>query len=289
MILPIEMQNKTTKPCSVLMPIRNKLGEGLFVTTNCIYWLDILSSMLFIMDSSNKEIISYKLPEQASDIWKVDLERYVYLATESGVATFDIKAGSWILNAKLPSAEITSAMRANDGGVLTSEIYCFGTMAKSPVKDKGALYIFNGKKITKVYDGISIPNSFIKLNDTQMLITDSLEQVVYKFTFAKDYSKIVEREIWVDHSADNITPDGGCIDKLNNIYMAIWDGFCIQKYDKHGMFLAKIPLNVPRATNCKLNANEDILYVTTATEGLTKKELQLYPDSGGVLEIKLTK
>jgi len=273
---------------SVAVPIQNKLGEGLYLTPNAIYWLDILNSTLFIQ-TNDKKVFNYILPEQASDIWRVDLERYVYLATESGIATFDVKTNTWNLNAKLPSADINPAMRANDGGILTNEIYCFGTMAKNPVKDKGSLYIYNGKKVFKVYDGISIPNSFIKLNDTQMLITDSLKQIIYKFTFAEDYTRIVCRDIWVDHSADNITPDGGCIDKLNNIYIAIWDGFCVNKYDKNGMLLAKIPLNTPRATNCKLNANEDVLYVTTATEGLTKKELLLYPNSGSVLEIKLTK
>ena len=215
--------NLSTTSCS--------LGEGLFVTSDAIYWLDIVNSLLFIKYEAGNEF-SYKLPEQASDIWKVENGRYVYLATESGIATFDTKNEQWSLISKLPLLCVD--MRANDGGILNHDVYCFGTMAKNAVRKKGALYIYSGGSVLPVYTGLSIPNTFIKLNSTQMLISDSLEQVIYKFTFSNDYSKVISRETWVEHSSDNITPDGGCMDCNGNIYIAIWDGFCINKYDIDG-------------------------------------------------------
>ena len=122
-----------------------------------------------------------------------------------------------------------------------------------------------------------------------MLISDSLEQVIYKFTFSNDYSKVISRETWVEHSSDNITPDGGCMDCNGNIYIAIWDGFCINKYDIDGKLLGKISLDVPRPTNCKLSTDESVLYITTASEGLTENEMLQYPYSGCVLKVKLVK
>jgi sugar lactone lactonase YvrE len=276
-------QNTYSTPLTL---VNSSLGEGLLVKSNAIYWLDITKSLLYIRCFSGDEI-SFQLPEQASDIWKVEKERYIYLASESGLVLFDAVSEQWSLISRLP--KIKHSIRANDGGSFSSDIYCFGTMSKKGIKSKGSLYIYNGREITHVFSKISIPNTFVKLNATQMLISDSLEKVIYKFSFSKDYSKVLEQKVWVDHRVDNLIPDGGCIDSNGNIYIAIWDGFCINKYNRDGKLLAKLNIDVPRPTNCKLDVDESKLYVTTASEGLTEEEILLYPKSGCLLEVNLAK
>ena len=265
------------------------LGEGLHISPCGIFWLDIINSKLFFKNA-NSPTHEFKLPEQASDIWKVMGNRYVFLATESGIAKFDLVTKGWSIIGKLPNNRLSSELRANDGGELKDSYYCFGTMSKNPTNKKdGSIYVFNGTKVFEIYRGISIPNSFIKISKREMLISDSLEKIIYKFTFSEDYLTVISKEIWVDHSQDGIIPDGGCIDRKGNIYVAIWGGFCVNKYDKKGMLLSKIKLNVPHPTNCKLNSDESILFVTTARYGMSEKEVKYHPDSGSVLAVELIK
>jgi len=44
---------------------------------------------------------------------------------------------------------------------------------------------------------------------------------------------------------------------------------------------------VVRPTNCKFDSDNSMLWVTSASEGLTKKELEKYPQSGNTMVYKL--
>lgn len=274
--------SKKNKNVTVFHHSKNLLGEGLFIDNLAIYWLDITNSLL-LTKTYDGEFNQYTLPEKASSIWKLELD-LLYLASESGICTFSLKTKQWNTVAKV---EQSPAYRANDGGCIFDDKYLFGTMLKEPQEGLGLLYLTNGRNIEEVFSGIAIPNSFILKTKNEILISDSLKKIIYSFKFNELTQKITKVDIWLDLSSSDFTPDGGCIDSQNNIYIAMWDGACVNKYDNDGNFLLSYQLNALRPTNCKLSIDEHFLYVTTATEDMSDNLLNMYPDSGSVLKIEL--
>jgi sugar lactone lactonase YvrE len=263
----------------------NILGEGLHICNTGIYWLDIIEKKFFV--KLNKcNIQEFDLPAQASSIWKVE-NQLIYLASESGICTFDLKTNKWTVITSMSESDFSSSMRTNDGAGIDDECYFFGSMEKSPSGTNGALYIAMQQSISKVYDGIGIPNSFIRISELSFLVSDSLKGLIYCFTFNEQYTVIDKKELWLDLSESDFTPDGGCIDSHGNIYIAMWDGYCINKYDKSANLLSVLELPVPRPTNCKLSLDEKSLYVTSAREGLTMSDLKNSPNSGALFKIEL--
>jgi sugar lactone lactonase YvrE len=268
----------------VRQTVENLLGEGLFISAEGEFWLDIMRSELFVK-LNNKPLHVYSLPEQASAIWKV-VGSLVYLATESGISTFDRYTKCWTVVAALATNH-NSSMRANDGCAIDNDFYFFGTMEKKPTRANGSLYLFDGDSLNQVYSGIGIPNTFVRLGKYTFLISDSLKQIIYKFTFSSQFTDIEKKEVWLDLSMHSYTPDGGCIDEHGNIYIAMWDGNAIHKYNIYGDLLNVYKVPVPRPTNCKLSMDKKSLLVTTARESLSRKELMNSPLSGALLTIKL--
>lgn len=246
---------------NVIESSRNILGEGLYIYDGKIYWLDIISRKLFIRDLDG--IHEYNLPEQAGTVLDVFGDE-VFLASESGVCVYDISNFSWFVKCCIPTNLRLFDERANDGVKVDENKYLFGTMKKEDQELNGALWITNKNESIKIYEKIGIPNSFIKLSDYIYLISDSLLKLVYKFEFEPSFLKVKSKEVWLDLSSENYTPDGGCIHG-EFVYFAMWDGYCINKYDLLGNFISKIQLPIKRPTNCKLyNCNS--LIVTSAKE-----------------------
>jgi len=268
----------------VLVNTENLLGEGLYVTSNGLFWLDIISKKLFVKFDC-RQVKEFTLPEMASSVWKVD-GALVYMVSVSGVCTFNLNTKSWTVLARMPEKKI-KLMRANDGIGINNDCFLFGTMELEPTGKEGALYIYNGKRIVKIYDGIGIPNSFIKVSDNTFLISDSFEQKVYRFTLNKQLSAIIKKTLWLDLAGYEYTPDGGCCDDKSYIYLSMWDGYCINKYDNNANLVSVYKLSVKRPTNCKISNDKKHLVVTTAREGIPIEQLTNNPYSGSLLQIRL--
>ena len=145
----------------------------------------------------------------------------------------------------------------------------------------------NGKDRV-VYEGIAIPNTFIRIPHTNsLLISDSFEQKTFRFNFDNAWDKVLDKSIWLDLSSTKKTPDGGCISSSGRIFISIWDGFEVLELDLHGSIVDIFKLPVPRPTNCVLNSSEDILFVTSAFDGLSESIRKKYPLSGSILTVNL--
>lgn len=181
-------------------------------------------------------------------------------------------------------------LRANDGSVGPDGKYWFGTMEKSPSGLNGRLYSMDSKgKLVDQDAQIGIPNSFIWLDERFVLISDSFLQKTFKVELLES-GKLdwVNREVWLDLSHTDSTPDGGALDADGNVWLAVWGGASIHKYSPDAFLLEKIELNALQPTSCAFGGvNMDELLITTATEGLSSEQLSQYPDSGKVMLRKM--
>jgi sugar lactone lactonase YvrE len=265
----------------------SKLGEGVYwdEVSESLFWLDILNSKLF--KSSGDKIFSYQLVEKASVILDVK-KNEVYLANESGIIIFDLNLSTIERVSYTPGIYGSDVYRSNDGLKLKENLYIYGVMLNKPVKGDGVLVLSQNGVSRIVYEGISIPNTFIKIpNCNSLLITDSFDGIVYKMNFNSTWSSVQGIEKWFNLSCTRATPDGGCISSDGRIFLAIWDGFKVLELNLDGKLIKEFEIPIPRPTNCTLNTEENKLFITSAYEGLSDHDRNKYPLSGSILIIDI--
>ena len=95
---------------------------------------------------------------------------------------------------------------------------------------------------------------------------------------------VESKTVWLDLSAEKLTPDGGCISSEGRIFIAIWDGFKIIELDIAGNIVDEFKIPIPRPASCVLDAKEDRLFVTSAYEGLLEIKEKIIPCLGQLLK-----
>jgi sugar lactone lactonase YvrE len=267
--------------------IRSELGEGIYwsLSQKALFWLDINESKLFRAIGEN--VHCYQLTEKASCVLNVE-NNNVYLVSENGIFCFNIDLNERYSISKIPLRYDLDDYRSNDGVMLSNNLYLYGVMNNNPSKRDGAVIVSKNGIDSVVYEGIAIPNTFIRIPDTNsILISDSFEKKVYKFHFNSSWDTVLKKEIWLNLSDTNATPDGGCLSSDGCIFIAIWDGYRIMKLDINGIVLNEYTVPVPKPTSCVFNEDESKLYVTTAYEGMSKISLDRFPLSGSILTVNL--
>jgi sugar lactone lactonase YvrE len=153
-----------------------------------------------------------------------------------------------------------------------------------PVKNLGFVYLVKNESFLLLDDSLHIPNSFIEIEPSKILISDSLKGQIWLYQL-DDTGNLVEKTLWAQLDK-GIAPDGGCL-VGDFVFVALWDGNSIAVFDKSGKLIKNLPLPVIRPTNCKYDAVRSQLWVTSAREGLSKEQLSRYPLSGNTFGYNL--
>ncbi|MDB2331065.1 SMP-30/gluconolactonase/LRE family protein [Alteromonas sp.] len=260
-----------------------ELGESPFWSRRLKKWMWVDISRQIIFQKSEK-MLSMSFAEMVSNIFE---------SSSTTLVTGETKLYQFIDNGKVEVQKHlfeNTKYRCNDGGVAPSGKYWFGTMEKHPSSPKGKIYSLdvNGNLIDQGAD-IGIPNTFIWLDESHILISDSLLQKTYKVELlASGLLDWINRKVWLDLSSTRGTPDGGAMDDDGNIWLAVWGDASIHRYSPEGSLLDKIELQALQPTSCAFGGpNMDEMLITTATEGMSEAQINHYPDSGKVLVRKM--
>ncbi len=265
----------------------NTLGEGLFIErgSSCVFWTDIAESLVYRKFPESDQCDSYDVGGHPSVILAVNGSKLLFCNLD-GLVSLDLESRDQAILSENPDIVGDKGLRANDGVAFDNGIVVYGTMGLEPQVNTGGLYLYDGNTTRSLDTPIGIPNGFIRLDESTILIADSLVKKVNLYKFDKKAKVLRFVSCWHDFSSDCFTPDGGCTDYNGKVYFALWDGNGVAVLDYSGNLVEIIELPVPRPTNCKL-AGEKRLIVTTAREGLSREQLQEAPLSGSVLEIHL--
>lgn len=260
------------------------LGEGIYFDSSkrYIYWVDIIESKIFRKSIDNLD--------EPHECYSAGVMPSAIVSVEDNIVSFIDKVGLNLLNLESNVLQnkiktpYSIGFRANDGIKLNDGSILYGTMCLEPETKAGFIYLINGHGNIKL-EGLSfnIPNTFIE-RENDILISDSLKKKIY--SISNVFSEKLKKVIWKDLSNKEYSPDGGCTDKFGNVYISMWDGFCISVFDPLGILKYQIELPVPRPTNCVL-VDQRWLYVTSAREGLSDELLRAYPLSGAVLLVDI--
>lgn len=207
----------------------------------------------------------------------------VLTALQDGIYSFDISTGLFhFINNPLPEINI----RFNDGKCDPAGRFWVGSMHLSQIKGAASLYRMNcDTSVIEVLNGVTVSNGIVWTQDKKtMYYIDSPLRRIDAFDYDNASGSINNRRIVVSIPEGLGDPDGMSIDIEGKLWVALWGGFCVCRFDPStGELLQKIEVPAPHVASCAFGGkNLDILYISTAREGLTPKQLNEYPLSGGI-------
>lgn len=274
----------------VLCNTNSVLGEGPTYDpgTDTVWWFNILGKELHELNLGTGEKKMHSLPMMASVLARIDANRQL-LATEEGLFVRDTNSGNLTFYAALENDKPEN--RSNDGRTHPSGALWIGTMSKRAENQAGAIYHVAGGKVTKIFSGISIPNSICFSPDgTIGYYTDTrISRLMRVMVDPQTGLPAGEPIVMVDSMEDPGGLDGSVCDADGYIWNARWGAGVVDRYSTDGLRIARY--TVPAAQpSCPafIGVNADRLAVTTAWEGLDESARSSQPQAGALLELGVT-
>ena len=230
-------------------------------------------------DGSLEPVAVYRLP------WPVGV-----VAPVRGEGGFLLGAGRGFVHLALDgtyrvvAGEVSPPQtRMNDGGCDPAGRFWAGALADDHHAGGGSLHRLDSSgRVQQVLDGLSIPNGIVWTEDgSTMYLADSGPGVVYAFDFAASEGSVSAQRVHITVPPDIGVPDGMTIDSTGDLWVAICGGGRVHRYTPDGTLREVFAIPAQQSTCCAFaGPAQNLLYVTTATEGWTDEQRRADPSAG---------
>ncbi|WP_295712702.1 SMP-30/gluconolactonase/LRE family protein [Mucilaginibacter sp.] len=179
--------------------------------------------------------------------------------------------------------------RCNDGKCDAAGRLWIGTTNMPGGLNQAALYCFDGSLQMKL-DNVSVSNGICWSKDnTIMYYIDSFAYNIKAFDFEISTGTISNERVLIKINEPGYIPDGMTIDDEGMLWVAIWGGACVNRYDPgSGKLIGKIKVAAPNVTACAFGGDDmKTMFITTARAGLEEDQLQRFPLSGSLFYITI--
>ena len=250
-----------------------------------LYWIDILTGRFFRAhaDGPNIDVVhSYKLEgrltalapsAQRSDGWIVALDQSLLLLGESG-ETREVAR---------PESHHAPGVRMNDGAADPWGRFWIGSMAVDESVGAGSLYRFEestGAEMMRDHVTVSNGRGWRPERRT-MYYVDSGPRTIHAFDVDESGEISRQRPFVQFDTNEEGAPDGLCVDRNGNLWVAVWGGYEVRQYSAGGEQLARVQIATAQPSSCALGGvNGTTLYVTTAQENMSAESLASEADAG---------
>lgn len=270
-----------------VLPARALLGEGPLwdVGEGVLYWVDIKGQSVHRFDPATGRDAQWPVPETVGALARRAAGGLV-LALRSGFHFLDLDTGA-IRPVARPELE-RAENRFNDGKPDRRGRFWAGSMHDPEVAPTGALYRLDPDGTChRMVDGFVCPNALCWSPDGRtMYHADTPQRVVWAWDSDPDRGEIANRRVFARISPDDGAPDGATVDAEGFVWLAHWGGWQLTRHDPTGRTERVIRLPVQCPTCPAFGGPDlDVLYVTSATVGLSPAELAAQPCAGGILAL----
>ena len=215
-----------------------------------LYWVDILSSLLYIYDPATGENRALDVGRHVGTV-VTRASGGLMLAVREGFASFDLETQEMTLIANT-EAHITGN-RFNDGKCDPGGRFWAGTMAYENPTNQGSLYrLDTDLSVHRIFGDVAISNGIIwSLDHTTMYYIDTLRKNVRAFDYADDTGDISNERVIINVPEEIGMPDGMAIDSEGMLWVAHYGGSCVSRWNPNtAQLLLKIDLPVTQVTAC---------------------------------------
>jgi L-arabinonolactonase len=204
------------------------------------------------------------------------------LAQAGGVQRFELESGL-PAGPLLPVAADEPRTRLNDGRCDPQGRYVVGGFNQT---DDGAAagywWRIDGRDGPLHLEALPLPPVAVanatafSPDGRRMYFSDSPTSTVWCVDYAAD-GTLGRPEVFTQIADGDGYPDGACMDRAGGLWLALWDGAAVRRYDDSGRLTHHLPLPARRPT-CPVFGGSalDTLYITTARGGLRPVEGQAH-------------
>ena len=283
-----------TIDAELLLDARAMIGEGPWWDSGrgLLYWLDIKGKNLHIFDPAAGSDRRLELGSMPGTV--VGRESGgLLMAMENGFEFFDPETGlgSEILD---PESDL-AGNRFNDGKCDSRGRLWAGTMDDAEKETTGSLYRLDPDlECRRMIGGVGISNGIaFGADDKTMYYVDTPTRRIDAFDFDVATGSVSNRRTVVEVPKSMGMPDGMTIDDEGLLWVALWGGWGLGRWDpRSGKLAARVRLPVAKTSSCafggsgRSGARLDRLYVTTARVGLGPEEMKAQPHAGGLFVLE---
>lgn len=270
-----------TEAC-VVADTRCTLGEGPIwhPEERALYWVDIAGRAVHRHDPALGETARFPVDDEIGTIGLWTSSSWI-AAGRRGVSRLDLRDGRIQVIAD-PEAHLP-ASRFNDGKVDPQGRFWAGTMTHTDAVS--ALYrLGTDLTLTQVDGPFTITNGIgWSPSGDVMYVVDSMRYVIHRYPFDAGRGELGERGDLIRFDPADGIPDGLTVDERGDVWCAMYGGGAIRRIDAGGALREVLPLPVSRVTSCAFGGPDyDVLYITSAREGLSAARLRAEPLAGAV-------
>ena len=271
--------------CDCALYAKAYLGEGPLwdVAEQKLYWVDIKRREVHRFDPATGNDEYWSTPEDVGSI-AIREQGGLVLALASGFYTFDLTTGQATPIVK-PEPELTEN-RFNDGKPDRQGRFWAASSHDPENKPMGFLYRLQADgRCDRMVDGLVVGNTLCWSPDNRTLYQgDSWQRTVWAWDFEPDSGDISNRRVFTTYAEGQGFPDGATVDADGTIWIAVWNGWRIDRFDPDGNLMNSIEMPVQCPTCPAFGGpNLDVMYVTSASNAITEPEKQ--PLAGAIFAI----
>lgn len=255
---------------------------------NLLFWVDILSGVIFQYDPDQKKQVLFDIGEHIGS-FALREEDGAVLALKSGFAFYSFQSNR-IERIETPESHLANN-RFNDGKCDPAGRFWSGTLSYEVKENAGSLYTLQSNlNVEAKLQNLTIPNGMAwDLKKEIFYFIDSPDRTIYKFDYNNETGQIENRSALYTFASTQALPDGMTIDADGHLWVALYNGFKVVRIDterKEISFEVKLP--VPQVTSCTFGGKDlNELFITTAREHMTLEEIEKAPLSGCIFKANI--
>lgn len=258
-------------------------GEGPF-------WDDRASRLRFV-DMLAGDVVTL-LPTGTVTRRHIDDVAAVIRAREHGGYVVAVEHGFALLDADWNRVETVRAfdsptVRMNEGGCDPQGRFYCGSMAYDVTPGAGSLYRLEPDLgVHIVLDSVTIPNGLQWSADgTRAFHADTGTGRIDVYDFDPAGGRLFDPRPFVTVDEADGAPDGTAIDDEGGLWVALWGGGAVRRYDADGALSQVVDLPVTNVTACAFaGAGSSELFITTSMQGV---DAEAEPAAGAIFRVEV--
>jgi sugar lactone lactonase YvrE len=279
---------RTLSKPDVLIPARATVGEGPVIDrrTGRLCWVDIPEGVLHEDDPTGAAL------RAAATLPTTQLGAVAPRANSGGFAVAVADGFGYWADGRLELVEEVLPepyRRMNDAKCDSAGRLWAGSTHLEYAAGAGALHRWDGgggggSSATVERTGFTLPNGLgWSPDDATMYLADSYAHVLLRADFDAADGRVGEFTPLC--RIEPGLPDGLAVDADGCVWIAVWGGWQVRRYDPEGRrLLATVPMPVSQPSSCAFG-DDGTLYISSASAGLDASALAAQPHAGSVFAL----